>query len=139
LRRGVPNAPSMNLDGLNARINRLDGISRGLGKELNRWKQGKYPLLPPEQAEYVEQIRWAKDGIIHCATGRRWYFVPRCAGNQRRRVGPLQFAPIDLRGVVDGGPAAADLKPGPSSPASRERPHRRTEGPGSLTRGPPAR
>jgi hypothetical protein len=43
----------MNLDGLNARINRLEGISRGLRKELNGWKQGEYPLLPPEKAKYL--------------------------------------------------------------------------------------
>jgi hypothetical protein len=53
----------MNLQSLRARAARLDELSRGLGEELNRWKGCQSPLLPPEQTEYVQQVRRAKDGI----------------------------------------------------------------------------
>jgi hypothetical protein len=53
----------MNLEGLNARINRLDELPRGLAEELNRWKNREHPLLPQERADYFQQVRRAKDGM----------------------------------------------------------------------------
>jgi hypothetical protein len=48
---------------LTARIERLDRLSRGLAREVLRWKEGDDPLLYVERREYLSAIQDALAGV----------------------------------------------------------------------------
>jgi hypothetical protein len=53
----------MNLNDLEARVNRLDQLSRGLAKEILLWKECNDPLLYRERQDYLKAIREAWGGV----------------------------------------------------------------------------
>jgi hypothetical protein len=53
----------MNLSDLEARIRRLDDLSRGLAKEVALWRAGNDPLLYLERKTYLGAIQDALAGV----------------------------------------------------------------------------
>jgi hypothetical protein len=53
----------MNLNDVEARVKRLDQLSRGLAKEVVLWKPCNDPLLNRERQDYLAPIRQALSGV----------------------------------------------------------------------------
>lgn len=53
----------MNLKELQARVHRLDQLSRGLSKEVTLWRKGDDPLLYLERKAYLGAIQDALAGV----------------------------------------------------------------------------
>jgi hypothetical protein len=53
----------MNLEGIRARVRRLDELSRGLAKEVTLWKACNDPLLYLERKAYLGAIQDALAGV----------------------------------------------------------------------------
>ncbi len=53
----------MNLEELQARVRRLDQLSRGLSKEVTLWRKGNDPLLYLERKAYLGAIQDALAGV----------------------------------------------------------------------------
>jgi hypothetical protein len=54
----------LQLAGVRARIDRLDELVRGLGKEGTKWKDGGWPAdLSPERQQYVAALRRALEAL----------------------------------------------------------------------------
>lgn len=55
--------PSMNLLDLQARLRRLEELSRGLAREVSLWKECNDPLLYLERKAYLNGIMDALTGV----------------------------------------------------------------------------
>jgi hypothetical protein len=53
----------MSLTDLKTRVERLDGLARGLAKEVVLWKEGGGPLLYLERKAYLSAIQDALAGV----------------------------------------------------------------------------
>ena len=53
----------MTASDLEARVRRLEQLTRGLAKELTRWKEGNDPLLYLERKAYVGALQTGLSGL----------------------------------------------------------------------------